>query len=346
MTINIAVVTNEYVVLGCDSVASVTGMFLNPVQYAERDANGNYIQDQQGKYVARFEFEDLQEVVTDAWGGVTKMFCLCQANDNPIAAVTAGLAQLQNRTISSIAYDFLRTVAGQVPLTVKDIVEAFANHVAVLYDAHWAASGVPPAMRSDVEFLAGGFGAGDKFPSLYRINLLAQQENRVTALFGDGAEFKLGPTGVAWSGQADGVQRLLFGYDQPLKWRIQGQVRALVDGLHASMSEAALRILGDTLDALDQELPAQVDTELPPKPDIKLDWEQFELAINYASLPLQSAVELVSYLVNLQSGKSKFVRGVPTVGGRTHIGIVRKGGFEMLNEPQLTHRNTGYDRDL
>src|SRR5258706_8999353 len=32
MTINVAVVTNEYVVLGCDSVASITQSFLNPVR--------------------------------------------------------------------------------------------------------------------------------------------------------------------------------------------------------------------------------------------------------------------------------------------------------------------------
>jgi hypothetical protein len=345
MTINVAVVTNEYVVLGCDSVASITQSFLNPVRFAQKDALGNYIQDADGKFVARFAYEDLQEVVTDAWGGVTKMFCLSSAAATPIAAVTAGLAQLNGKTISSLGYDFERQHAAQPVNNVREVVNTFAAYMGQRYDQHWQASGVPPALRSDVEFLVGGFGEQESFPSLYRINLIKPEDVRVTPVYGEGPDYS-GRTGLAWSGQSDGVQRLLYGYDQPLRWRIQNQATKLVDELHQQMSGATLRILTDVLASLGAELPANVNTELPAKPQVEFAWDEYLLDINYAALPVQSAVELVSYLVNLQSGKSKFVRGVPTVGGRTHIGLVKKNGFQLLNEPELTHRNTGYDRDL
>jgi hypothetical protein len=53
---------------------------------------------------------------------------------------------------------------------------------------------------------------------------------------------------------------------------------------------------------------------------------------------------LLSYLVGLQSGKSKFATGVATVGGRTHIGVITKReGFRMLDEPELRHTNIGYN---
>jgi hypothetical protein len=64
-------------------------------------------------------------------------------------------------------------------------------------------------------------------------------------------------------------------------------------------------------------------------------------------LPLQEAITFVAFLVNLQSGKSRFARGVATVGGRTHIGIITKGkDFRLLDEPELKHRHTGFGDDL
>ena len=45
-------------------------------------------------------------------------------------------------------------------------------------------------------------------------------------------------------------------------------------------------------------------------------------SIDYANLPHQEAINFVSFLVLLQDGRARFGRGVPTVGGRTHIGII------------------------
>lgn len=71
-------------------------------------------------------------------------------------------------------------------------------------------------------------------------------------------------------------------------------------------------------------------------------WGREALQIGYADLPLQDAVDLVAFLVNLQSGRAKFGSGVATVGGRTHVGVITKQHFVMLEEPQLQHTNTGF----
>ncbi len=72
-----------------------------------------------------------------------------------------------------------------------------------------------------------------------------------------------------------------------------------------------------------------------------------KLDIDYANLPTQDAVEFVSVLVTLQATKAKFARGVPTVGGRIHVGVItRQRGFQMINEPDLTHLHTGFTHDL
>ena len=217
--------------------------------------------------------------------------------------------------------------------------------MAIQYETHYAATGEPPEFREDIEFLIGGFGDEENVPSLYRVNLRDEPPIRIKPLYGVGPGFG-DKTGVAWAGQSDGVQRLLFGYDRPLRLSIERGLREAIDRQHRSMSEAVTHILSETLTALNAQLPPGVNTELPPKEEVGMEWDQVLLSIDFANLPIQDAVDLVAYLVNLQSGKSKFVRGVPTVGGRTHIGIIRVDGFTMVNEPDLVHRNTGYGRDI
>ena len=246
MTITVALITNEAVILGCDSVASVTQLYLNPIPHLAQTASGDFEVDADGKYVARFSHGDLQSVVTDAWGGVTKMFRLCD-DENPVAAVTAGLAKLNDRPISSLANDFAKTVGDCS--TVISVVEKFVEFMSGHYDAHYKALDAPPEFRDDVEFLIGGFGRGDDFPSLYRVNLINESDKKIQALYGSGVGFK-DKSGVAWAGQADGVQRLLFGYDNPLRGVVEEQITKAVDGLHKSMSDTILRILAETLAAL------------------------------------------------------------------------------------------------
>jgi hypothetical protein len=90
-------------------------------------------------------------------------------------------------------------------------------------------------------------------------------------------------------------------------------------------------------------MPAGINTELPQAPRFNLDWDRFQSNIPYGKLPLQDAIDFSAYLVNLQSGKSKFASGVATVGGRTHIGLITKReGFRMLDEPELHHTNVGF----
>ena len=73
------------------------------------------------------------------------------------------------------------------------------------------------------------------------------------------------------------------------------------------------------------------------------DFEKHKTRFNYADFPLQEAVNMVSYMVLLQAGVSRFGDGIATVGGRIHIGvIIRKDGVALLNEPTLRHKFTGF----
>jgi hypothetical protein len=93
-------------------------------------------------------------------------------------------------------------------------------------------------------------------------------------------------------------------------------------------------------------MPKGIEISLPAMSKVEFDWRQHTIRVNYSNLPLQEAVNFVAFLVNIQSGRARFGRGVPSVGGRTHIGLITKEkGFMVLNEPELTHRNTGFGDD-
>lgn len=331
MTINIAVVTAEALVFGCDSIASTTKHLLDPFDFNPKSVANN-------KISVEFSYEDLEQYVTGAWGGVTKMFPI-QTEGACVAATTAGFARLNDRTMSSFAAEFMEK---QQKLTrprvnVKAIANDFLTFIRKEYDLFYHGTNVPANFREGPVFLVGGYGRKDQLPSLYRIDV---QNNDVSCVY------KAGEYGLSWAGQADAVVRLIRGYDYPLRVSIEEEIKKEIDAIYDGTSDALKKILQDVLDKLKVELPKGVNTKLPPKKNIKLSWDSVKLSMDYSSWPIHDVIDFASFLVNMQSARAKFVPGVATVGGRIHIGVVTKGGgFNMLDEPKLRHRNVGFTND-
>lgn len=338
MTINIVLATSHAVILGCDSTASVTEHFIDPFAAGiAKDKTGKLKQDKQGRYTVKFKYPQLQEIVTDAWGGVTKMFQLC-SGDCKIAAVTSGLATLNGRPIASVAEEFeeLQSRKRSTKATsVKDLADEFLAFVRKEYMQHYRGSTLPPEFREGPSFILGGYGKGDSFGSIYRISV---KNNAVVR------SFAAGEYGISWGAQSDAVERVIRGYDRELRRIVEGEVADAFSKYAASVDTTVLRIVNDILKKLNATMPAGVNTTLPSVSSIKLPWEDAKTTISYGNLPLQDAVDLVSYLIMMQMGKARFARGVGTVGGFTHIGVItRREGFKALKEPELTHQFTGFD---
>jgi hypothetical protein len=133
------------------------------------------------------------------------------------------------------------------------------------------------------------------------------------------------------------------GYDRKLRSIIEERFSTAVRAYQAEMNGAVLRILEDVLKKLNCSMPDGVDTSLPSSVPVAAPWDSINVNVPYAALPLQEAINFVSYLIKMQAGKSGFAPGVATVGGRTHVRIITKDkGFVQLNEPELTHNYTGF----
>ena len=119
MTINIAVLTSEALVLSCDSIASVTEYFVDPFT-----CPGERTED--GSLSVTVTAVDIIPQVTNTWDGVTKLFLL-QGGSCPVAAVTAGLAKLNNRSMSGYANQFLSEHGGSAAVEVPDTRSTFVG---------------------------------------------------------------------------------------------------------------------------------------------------------------------------------------------------------------------------
>jgi hypothetical protein len=223
VTINLVLATSDALVFGCDSVASTTDYFLSAFGLDwEKDADGKMVQDTDGRFTLKFKYDDMQSVVTNARGGVTKMFAI-HPGPSPIVAVTSGMAKLNERPIASYAQDFLdsHSHTDSVPAHSKDIVDEFLGFMRKKYDEHYKGSPLPENLREGPEFLIGGYGAVEEFPSIYRMKV---RENTLTKEFGHGGSFS-SLTGIAWNGQSDAVERFLKGYDTQLRIDIEARIR-------------------------------------------------------------------------------------------------------------------------
>ena len=151
--------------MGCDSISSVTSYLLDPTKVG-------YTPDPDGTLVSKFNFADLEEVVTEAWGGAVKMFLLNEKN-TPVVATTSGMAKLNGRTIQSYASEFkIRQDKRTKPrVNVGVIAREFLKFIKAEYVRHHEQQQIRNEFWGHLEFLVGGYGRDDPFPSLYRLLL-------------------------------------------------------------------------------------------------------------------------------------------------------------------------------
>lgn len=331
MTVNVALLTDDAIVFGCDSIASVTTPLLDPFSPALSIKKSKT---DPSKLTLEFETSSIQSYVTNTWSGVTKLFTIHDGN-TPVAAITAGLARLNGKTMEQLAHEFLQHTKKRKSsyIKVSTVANGFLRFLRSEFEENYANSPMNKDYWQGPEFLVGGYGRDASSPALLKIDV---KENSVTEVY------KVGETGAAWNGQSTAVQRFIRGYDWSFQYSIQQQHEKELKAAHSQMTTKMIEIIAELVEKTGVALPPDLNVDLSlPKPN-NLDMSDSHTNIAYASLPLQSAIDLVSHLVNIQSSYSRFESGIPTVGGRILIGIITKSkGLRILGEPELVHNHFG-----
>lgn len=347
MTINVVVATYHAVVLGCDSLSSVVERAYFPFRRdaaPARDAEGNFIRDTDGNLTLPLRADQLVNAATNIVGGVQKMFLLHERHEAAsvecsVAALTSGLATLNGIVIAELGQRFKRRCgARRHPFTTAGEVAAeFLAFVRPLWEEQVgfaAADAESRAQLAELDFMVAGYGPDDEYIKVFRVSVSQQT---VVESFPDSDHCN-----AAWAGQSEAVASLLNGQSRSMMCNVNNWTGDAFDSMRASIVMSVL----DQLEQLGVALPESIKLKLPMSMRPNASWEASGPTIDWANLPVQSAVDLVSMLVNAESGIQRFSAGIPGVGGRTRIGILRRGhAFLALNEPEIVHSHVGYNND-
>lgn len=346
MTINVVVATYHAVVLGCDSLSSIVERAFFPFRENSspaRDADGNLIRDADGNLLLPYIEDQLVNTATNIMGGVQKMFLLYE-DPNPddvncsVAAVTSGLGTLNGVVIAELAYRFRKRCMNNGPRqNVQSVVEDFLNYVRPLWEQQVSFDDVDEDLRpwlDDLNFLVAGYGPEDEYIKVFRVSISRRTVEE---------QFPTAPhCSASWAGQSNSVASLINGKSPIVQRKVS---KAIIEALNAqrqSIVESVLLQLRDQGVVIPEPFEAEIQEVIPPA----LPWNSGGPDIDWANLPVQSAVDLVSTLVNAESGIQKFAMGIPAVGGRTRIGLLRRGvPFSFINEPDIVHDHVGYNND-
>lgn len=346
MTVNVVVATYHGVVLGCDSLSSIVERAYFPFRVPDalaRDEHGNLMRDSKGRLLLAYSDENLQETPTNIMGGVQKMFLLCEDDANDVdcsvAATTSGLGTLNGIVIAELAERFRRKATQLCAdrSRVENVVNAFVDYLRPQWEQQVGYDAADAATREylpDLQFLVSGYGADDEYIKVFRVSVSRREIKE---------EFSDAPhCSAAWAGQSNAISSLINGVHPSTRWAVG---RTIAEALK-SQRESVVRSVLEQLRAQGVEIPEPFEATIEEQFPGNLPWTEGGPQIDWANLPVQSAVDLASTLVNAESAIQKFAMGIPMVGGRTRIGLMRRGlPFAFLNEPQIVHEHVGYNHD-
>jgi hypothetical protein len=323
MTTLVALSTKDSLVMGCDSLASVTKPLVDPWDLRDFfDDDFNIKTDAKGKTILKnFQqiYDKTEEIPSDHMTHVSKLFSLTPL---PMGVMVAGITSIGDRTIKSLINEFKGTdkaFAGErlpTNFTTRSIGERIKQFIAKQYSKEYPEDGARPPL----EFLIGGYDKQSPIPSIYRIDI---HKNELKATIKD--------FGVVFGGQMQEIQRIVFGSDIDNKYKMIDRSASLLSKYHELLSKH----LKDNNVTIDLPKPNSYGKTLYFFGD-EYDLDGFDA--RWEDFSEQNAIECVDFFINIMIKSQQFSSSLPTVGGDVHIALVTKEkGFRYISGEELRH---------
>lgn len=232
--------------------------------------------------------------VFNVWDHGNKVFNLYKGK--PIAAMTCGMGHMGPASIGNLAKDFRRMITAGIGGGAIDpenyTIEELVHRAKTFFEDRFAAIQPPPANPNSFEFWVGGYGSNCDNAELWKLSL----QNGVMAAPELTAD-KDQDGHIAWGGQPQAITRLIVGYDT-----------AMGDAL------VAAGLPQETVDPLLEQVRQRIQTPLV-----------------HSAMPIQDAINLADFLVDLTKRYFAFLPEANIVGGATDIATVTKHeGFKWI----------------
>ncbi len=314
MTVLIAVNTRDAIVLGADSLGTVTRQFVSPDDLAEffdlqngrglrTGADGRPLLDAWSRIACR-----AVELPFKAHTGVEKIFSL---EPLKMGVMASGVASLGNRTVKGLIAEFKTTAAFNGLDRSEDTLVDTANAMLEFLWPKYAES-YPGGRGPDSELMLCGYDRDRYTPGVVRVYV---QGKRVGEPDYDFCIF--------FGGTTREVQRLLFGLDSESKARLIRRSRQLLEDYRDRLGR---RLRENGVD-IDLPRPDDFGEELSLFHDLELN----SLKMNCATYSERDAIECADFLVNVMIKSQKFSNQLASTGGEAQIAMIKKhAGFQFI----------------
>lgn len=240
----------------------------------------------------------------------------------PIGAVTWGSGSIGPASISTLVKDLRQRFAGEDPENDVDwklerdayTVEGVAQRLRTfMYEERYLPEFGGASVKPALSFLVAGYTPGKPLAEAYHIEIKEGGTCDEPELISASDDHE--PM-VYFEGQPEAINRLLAGYSEALPGVLRGDLGVPEDQIEPAMS------------LIDQAL---------------------STPLAEAAMPIQDAIELAEFLVNLTIGYTRFRPGAPTVGGPVEIAAITKHeDFKWVHRKHYFSENlnpgTSYER--
>lgn len=211
----------------------------------------------------------------------------------PIGAITWGSGSIGASSISTLIKDLRSRFCGESPEHADwkirqdyTVLQVAEKLRTFIYEQNYRSAFASWPDKPALGFIVAGYSANANLAEEYRIEINSKGE------CGDPTPLRQqSETGLTWSGEPDAINRIILGYGQEL-----------------------LKILQNNLGVPQDQMPIVMN----------LLQQQLQAAVVNPAMPIQDAIDLADFLVDLTIKFKRFTPGAPTVGGPIEIAAITK----------------------
>lgn len=329
MTTLVSLASRDFIVVGCDSLATQSmqlvrprqfvGQFFNPDGSLKVDAHGQPLLNDSSQV-----WLSSQSFPVNQLPSVTKIFDL---KPKKAALLFAGAARIKELTVKNLVESFKDTepfTACNGSYTMADLADRLKTFMVKNFVDQYPDERERPSM----DIILSGYSSGSREPEVYRLTF--GYDFHTTTFSSDVVEeVSRGKYDVVYGGQYDVIQRVVSGVDLASWHSLKMKCFRLLEE-HRQQIQAELNSAGVTfsISALDFN---------DPKHDLfSSDFGGVEgLALDVGGLSEQAGIDFVTFLIKTMIKAQEFATSIPTVGGDVHLGIITSSeGFRWLSKEE------------
>lgn len=336
MTTIVSLAARDFIVVGCDSLATTSLDLVFPHQITEEffDANGNLKLDSNAQPLlknANQIWSRARSMPVDQLPSVVKLYDLA-----PIKACVlfAGASRIENITVRNLVETFkekpeILEFISTKNYTIEGIAEQFKEHVNQAYERE-----IPEAFsRPTMEVILSGYSSAHREPEVWR---LVFSFNRNVRKFECSVinDIPRKQYNVLFGGQYDVIQRVVNGIDAPSYFSLRARTAKVLQEYH-------------------EEIQTYIQSTNPnatiPVPDFtQQKYNIFgddqggvtRIFADIGSLSEQAGIDFVYFLIDVMIKSQEFASSIPTVGGKIHVAILTKNAsFKWISKESYRFEN-------